>query len=179
MSYYFEEPIDVKLIIIRTIRYFRDAIPESILTDTILVNGYVNYFDLEQAIYELTESRLITYYEDGQYGRRFSLTSLGETALEGFAARLPKSVCEKLYQTVRVKIREFENELAVTAEYEKGSEEEYTVRLGISEGKYEIMKLSISLFDERLAKNLCREFKRSPQTYYNEVLSIMLNEPKG
>lgn len=179
MSYYFEEPIDVKLLIIRTIQYFKDAIPESILLDTILINEYANFFDLEQAIYELTENRLITYYEDGQYGRRFSLTKLGETALEGFAARLPRSVCEKLYQTVRIKIREFESELSVTADYEKGTESEYTVRLGIMEGGYEIMKLSLSLFDERLARNLCREFKRAPQNLYNEILSAVLKGTNG
>ncbi len=178
MSYYFEEPVDVKLLIIRTIQYFRDAIPENILIDIILSNELANFFDLEQAIYELIENRLITYFED-QRGRRFSLTRLGETALEGFSARLPRSVCEKLYQSARIKIREFESDLAVTAEYDRGSEMECTVRLGIMEGKYKIFDLSLSLFDEKLAKNLCREFKRAPQELYNEVLSAVLKSSNG
>ena len=178
MGYFFSGLTDVKLLVIRTIQYFRDAIPENILLDVILTNEYANYFDVEQAIYELTENRLITYYDD-RSGRRFSLTRMGETAQESFADRLPVSVCEKLYQTVRIKIREFENDLAVTADYEQGGDMEYTVKLKINEGKYEIFSLSIPLFDEKLAQNICREFKRSPQTYYNEFLSIILNEPKS
>ncbi len=178
MGYFFSRLTDVKLLVIKTIQYFRDAIPENILLDVILTNEYANYFDVEQAIHELTENRLIAYYED-KGGRRFSLTRMGETARESFADRLPNSVCEKLYQTVRIKIREYENDLAVTAEYERGGDMEYTVKLKLDEGKYEIFSLSIPLFDEKLAQNICREFRRSPQNYYNEFLSIILNEPKS
>ena len=176
MSYYFEELTDVKLLVIKTIEYFRDAIPENILIDTILTNDYANFFDIQQAIYELTENKLITYYEEDA-GRRYSLTALGETALEGFSARIPRSVCEKLYQTVRIKIREYENDLNLIADYERSGDMDYTVKLGIMEGGYEIFTVTLSMFDEKLAKNVCREFKRSPQTLYSEVLSVLLKEP--
>lgn len=174
MGYYFEELTDIKLLIMKTIQYFKDAIPENILTDTILANNYANFFDLQQAIYELTENKLVTYFEDE--GRRFSLTSLGETALEGFSSRIPKSVCEKLYQTVRIKIREYENDLSLIADYEHSGDMEYTVKLGIMEGGYEIFTVSLSIYDEKMAKNICREFKRSPQTLYSEILSVLLKE---
>ena len=175
MGYYFEELTDIKLLILKTIQYFKDAIPENILTDTILANNYANFFDLQQAIYELAENKLVTYYEDN--GRRFSLTSLGETALEGFSSRIPKSVCEKLYQTVRIKIREYENDLSLIADYEHSGDMEYTVKLGIMEGGYEIFTVSLSIYDEKMAKNICREFKRSPQTLYSEILSVLLKDP--
>ncbi len=174
MGYHFEELTDIKLLLLKTIQYFKDAIPESILTDTILANNYANYFDLEQALYELTENRLVTYYEEGE--RKFSLTRLGEEALAGFSYRIPKSVCEKLYQTVRIKIREYQNELSLIADYEHTGETDYTVKLGIMEGGYEIFTVSLSLFDEKMAKSVCREFKRSPQTLYTEILSVLLKE---
>ena len=175
MSYFFEELTDIKLLVIKTIEYFRDAIPENILVDTILTNDYANFFDIQQAIFELTENKLVTYFED-ESGRRYRLTAMGETALEGFSARIPKSVCEKLYQTVRIKIREFENDLNLIADYERGSDMEYVVKLGIMEGGYEIFTVSLSIFDEKMARNICREFKRNPQTLYNEILAVLLNE---
>ena len=177
MGYYFEELTDIKLLILKTIQYFKDAIPENILTDTILANNYANFFDLQQAVYELTENKLVTYYEDE--GRHFSLTALGETALEGFSSRIPKSVCEKLYQTIRIKIREYENDLSLIADYERSGDMEYTVKLGIMEGGYEIFTVSLSIYDEKMAKNICREFKRSPQTLYSEILSVVLREPQN
>ncbi len=176
MDYQFEELTDIKLLIMKTIQYFKAAIPENILTDTILARNYANFFDLQQAIYELTENRLITYYEEKGV-RQFSLTEMGETALESFSKRLPKSVCEKLYQTVRIKIREYENDLSLIADYERSSDMEYTVKLGIAEGGYEIFTVTLSLFDEKMAKNICREFKRSPQTLYSEILSVLLKDP--
>ena len=179
MSYRFEELTDIKLIILKTVQYFKTAIPENILTDTILDRDYANFFDLEQAVFELTENRLLTYYEEDG-ARHFSLTALGETALEGFQSRIPRSVLEKLYQTVRIKIREYENGLSLIADYEKVGDMDYSVRLGIVEGGYEIFTVSLSIFDERMAKSVCREFKRNPQILYSEILSVLIkdNEPQ-
>lgn len=175
MDYQFEELTDIKLIIMKAVQYFKAAIPESILTDTVLVRGYANFFDLQQAVVELIDNRLLTYYEDGGE-KMLSLTALGETALESFQGRLPRSVCEKLYQTVRIKIREYENGLSLIADYEKSGDMDYTVRLGITEGGYEIFTLNLSMLDEKLAKNVCREFKRNPQALYSEILSVLIKE---
>ena len=174
MGYHFVNLTDIKLLVLKTVQYFKDAMPESILTDTILVNDYANFFDLEQAIYELTENRLMTYYEEGE--RKFGLTALGKEALKGFASRIPRSVCEKLYQTVRVKIREYQNELSLIADYEPDGEMDYMVRLGIKEGGYEIFTVTLSILDEKMAKNICREFRHSPQTLYSDVLSVLLSD---
>ena len=117
MPYKFEELTDIKLIILKTVQYFKTAMPEAILTDAILDRGFANFFDLQQAVYELTENRLLTYYEE-KGARLYSLTRLGETAAEGYQSRIPRSVLEKLYQTVRIKIREYENGLSLIADYE-------------------------------------------------------------
>lgn len=175
MDYSFEEPTDIKLIIMKTVQYFKAAMPEDILTDVILSHGYANFFDFGQALFELTENRLLTYYEEKGI-RLFSLTSVGETALEGFQLRIPSSVREKLYQSVRIKIREYENGLSLIADYEKTDGGDFTVRLGINEGGYEIFTLSLSMLDEKMAKRLCREFKKSPETLYSEILSVLIKD---
>ncbi len=175
MDYFFDDPTDIKLLIMKTIAYFKNPIPENILTDTILAHNYANFFDLQQALYELTENSLVAYYEE-KGDRLFSLTNMGKTAIEGFSSRIPKSVCEKLYQTVRIKIREYENDLSLIADYEKNGDMEYSVKLGIMEGGYEIFTVTLSLVNEKMAKNVCREFKRSPQTLYSEILSVLLKD---
>ena len=86
------------------------------------------------------------------------------------------NACEKLYQTVRIKIREYQNDLSLIADYERSGDMDYTVKLGIMEGGYEIFTVTLSIFDEKLAKNICREFKRSPQTLYSDVLSVLLGD---
>ncbi len=178
MEYHFHKLTDIKLLILKTIHYFKEPIPEYILNETILINNYANFFDLQQALYEMTENKLVTYYEENG-GKMYSLTKLGSTALEGYAVHLPKSVCEKLYQTVRLKIREYENEISLIADYERSGDMDYTVKLGIMEGGYNIFTVTVSIFDEKLAKDICREFKRTPQTLYNELLSVLLKEPGG
>lgn len=177
MDYHFEELTDIKLLILKTIRYFKTEMPENILSDTILSHGYANFFDLQQALYELTENRLVTYYEEKGV-KHFSLTDLGETALNGWESRIPGSVCEKLYQTVRIKIREYENGLSLIADYEKNGDMDYVVHLGITEGGYQIFTVNLSIFDEKMAKNICREFKRNPQALYSEILSVLLKEQR-
>ncbi len=175
MPYKFEELTDIKLIILKTVQYFKTAMPEAILTDAILDRGFANFFDLQQAVYELTENRLLTYYEE-KGARLYSLTRLGETAAEGYQSRIPRSVLEKLYQTVRIKIREYENGLSLIADYEKTGDMDYRVHLGIMEGGYEIFTVTLSLFDEKMAQNVCRRFKCDPQVLYSEVLSALIPE---
>lgn len=175
MSYKFEELTDIKLIILKTVEYFKTAMPENLLTDAILCHGYANFFDLQQAVYELAENRLLTYYEEKGL-RHFSLTDLGATALEGYQSRIPLSVREKLYQTVRIKIREYENGLSLIADYEKAGDMDYSVHLGIAEGGYELFTVTLSILDEKMAKTICREFKRNPQELYNEILTVLLKD---
>ena len=172
MDYSFEEKIDVKLITLFIIDNFKMPVPNSYIVDTLYLEPFINYFDLQQQMGELELEELVTYYIEDNV-RYYSLTERGLQALEFFSARIPKTVRERLLRTIKIKIKDLKNALSIKAEYKKVNDIEYSVSLGISEGNFDMFNVSISVSDELMAKKICAAFKSDPQTLYSEFLSIL------
>lgn len=172
MDYCFDEKIDVKLIALFIIDNFKMPVPNSFIVDTLALEPFVNYFDLQQQMGELIEEEFVTYYiEDND--RFYSLTQKGTEALEFFSLRIPKTVRERLLRTIKIKIKDLKNALSIKADYKKVNDIEYSVNLGISEGSYDMFSVSISVSEETMAKKLCAAFKNNPQSLYSEFLSVL------
>lgn len=172
MDYCFNDKIDVKLIALFIIDNFKMPVPNSFLVDTLALEPFVNYFDLQQQIAELSEEELVTYYVE-DCDKFFSLTQKGSEALEFFGARIPKTVRERLLHAIKLKIKELKNALSIKADYKKINDIEYCVTLKISEGNFDMFSTSLSVGDEILAKKMCAAFKNNPQALYSEFLSVL------
>ncbi len=172
MDYNFEEKADVKLITLFIIDSFKMPVPNSFIVDTLALEPFINYFDLQQHMGELEEEELVTYYIEDN-ARYYSLTQKGSQTLGFFSSRIPKTVRERLLRTIKVKIKDLRNALSIKAEYKKVNDIEYSVSLGISEGNFDMFNISISVNEELLAKKMCAAFKNDPQTIYSEFLSVL------
>jgi predicted transcriptional regulator len=175
LDYSFDNKIDVKLIALFIIDNFKMPVPNSFLVDTIALEPFVNYFDLQQQIAELSEKGLVTYYTE-DCDRFFSITKKGTEALSFFGDRIPKTVRERLLNAIRIKVKELKNALSIKAEYEKINDIEYNVALSISEGHYDMFSVSVSVGDELMAKKICASFKNNPQSFYSEFLAVMTKD---
>lgn len=172
MDYCFDDKIDVKLIALFIIESFKMPVPNSFIVDTLMLEPFVNYFDLEERIAELEAEEFVTYYKE-DCEKFYSLTKKGKEALGFFSVRIPKTVRERLLQAIKIKIKELKNALGIKAEYVKTNDIEYKVSLGISEGNYEMFGVDISVGDEIMAKKMCAAFKNNPQIIYSEFLSVL------
>jgi len=175
LDYSFNDKIDVKLITLFIIKNFRMPVPEAYVVDTVMLQPIVNYFDLADRLGELFDEGFVTYYTENSE-RFYSITERGEDALEFFSQRIPKTVRERLLRTIKIKIKELKNALSVKATYEKVNDIEYSISLGISEGMYELLGICISVSDEKMAKKICADFKKNPQSIYSELLSVLIKE---
>lgn len=175
MDYSFDEKVDVKLIALFIIDNFKMPVPNSFIVDTLSLEPFVNYFDLQHQIGELEEEELVTYYIEGN-DRFYSLTEKGVQALGFFSDRIPKTVRERLLKAIKIKIRDLKNSLSVKADYKKVNDIEYLVSLGIAEGNYDMFNVSISVSDEIMAKKMCASFKNDPQSLYSEFLSVLTKD---
>ena len=172
MDYCFDDKIDVKLIALFIIDNFKMPVPSSFIVDTLTLEPFVNYFDLQQQLAELEEEEFVTYYIEDDV-RFYSITKKGLQALEFFCVRIPKTVRERLLRTIKIKIKDLRNALSIKAEYKKVNDIEYSITLGISEGNFDMFNLSLSVGDELMAKKMCAAFKNNPQALYSEFLSIL------
>ena len=116
MDYSFDEKVDVKLIALFIIHNFKMPVPHSYIVDTLALEPFINYFDLQHQIGELEDEELVTYYVEDD-ARFYSLTDKGRQALDFFSARIPKTVRERLLRAIRLKIRDLKNALSIKADY--------------------------------------------------------------
>lgn len=172
MDYCFDDKIDVKLIALFIIDNFKMPVPNSFVVDTLMLEPFVNYFDLQQQMAELEEEELVTYYNEDA-DKFYSLTQKGTQALEFFSLRIPKTVRERLLRAIKIKVKDLKNALSIKAEYKKINDIEYGVTLGISEGNFDMFSVTISVSDELMAKKMCASFKNNPQALYSEFLSAL------
>jgi len=172
LDYSFDEKVDVKLIALFIIDNFKMPVPNSYLVDILALEPFINYFDLQQQMGELEEEEFVTYYIEDD-ARFYSLTEKGTQALQFFSQRIPKTVRERLLRTIRIKIKDLRNALSIKADYDKVNDIEYSVTLGISEGNFDMFKVSVSVSEEIMAKKICAAFKNDPQTFYSEFFSIL------
>ncbi len=172
MDYSFDEKVDVKLIALFIIDNFKMPVPNSFIVDTLSLEPFVNYFDLQHQLGELLEEELVTYYVENN-DRFYSLTEKGSQALDFFGDRIPKTARERLLRAIKIKVKDLRNALSIKADYEKVNDIEYLVSLGISEGNFDMFNVSISVSDELMAKKMCAAFKNDPQSLYSEFLSVL------
>ena len=147
-------------------------VPNALIVDTLMLEQFVNYFDLQQRMAELEEEELVTYYVQ-DHDKFYSLTEKGSQALGFFGSRIPKTVRERLLRVIKLKIKDLRNSLSIKATYEKVNDIEYAVKLGISEGNFDMFGISLAVSDELMAKKICAAFKDNPQTMYSDFLSIV------
>ena len=172
MDYCFNDKIDVKLIALFIIENFKMPVPNSFIVDTLMLEPFVNYFDLQQQMAELSQEGFVTYYDEN--GDKFySITKKGIEALEFFSVRIPKTVRERLLRAIKIKVKDLKNSLSIKADWKKTNDIEYLVSLGISEGNFDMFSLSLSVSEELMAKKICASFKKNPQAMYSEFLSIL------
>ena len=62
MDYCFDDKIDVKLITLFIIENFKTPVPKSFIVDTLMLEPFINYFDLQEQMAELEEEEFVTYY---------------------------------------------------------------------------------------------------------------------
>ena len=172
MDYCFDDKIDVKLIALFIINNFKMPVPNSFIVDTLALEPFVNYFDLQEQISELESEEFVTYYTEDT-DKFYTLPEKGSQALSFFSDRIPKTVRERLLRTIKIKIKDLKNALSVKAEYKKVNDIEYSVSLEISEGHYDMLSVTLAVGDELMAKKICAAFKNDPQTLYSEFLAIL------
>ena len=172
MDYCFDDKIDIKLITLYIIENFKMPVPNSFIVDTLMLEPFINYFDLQEQMAELENEGFVTYYiEDND--RFYNITDKGTEALGFFKARIPKTVRERLMRAIKIKVKDLKNALSIKANYEKVNDIEYKISLSILEGNFELFGISLSVSEEVMAKKICGAFKNNPQTMYSEFLSVI------
>lgn len=171
MEYYFDDPTDVKLIILFIIDNFKLPISSIQISDLALEHSYTEYFSLTHALGELEDAALLRHMNDGGV-EKFVLTDLGQRAVNDFKTVIPFTVREGLLSSIKKELKQMRDSICISAIYKRLNELEYVAECSIVENGQALFSISLNVGSEDFARNICTKFKVDPQKVYDTIIKL-------
>lgn len=174
------EPITIyKLIMLYTLSRVKTALPQDILYDYIIREGYTNYFNAQNVLSELLQSGLVredTTYHLAYYG----LTDSGRETLSLFGSQLSPDIKQEIDEYLRENRMEILNETALVSDYKLTPQGTYLVSCTMREGDHILFQLNLEAATEEDARKICENWRESSEELYQTAITRLLgNSGRG
>ena len=162
---FIHEKLDIKLLILFILRRLPAEIDPEKLSDLVLIDGGIGYFDYKDCLAELVQTAQV---EEGEDGVR--VTAKGSRNGELLESSLPYSVRSKAEKAIRPVAEEMRRSAMILANHEAGTGG-VTVYLAVNDGVGSIFDLKILAADEAQARRIEKNFKKNAEAYYNRFIT--------
>lgn len=181
ICYYFSMNYDAvtnKLIILYCMDTMEMPLTESSITEICSVrNGWINYMDCLDLLYQLTEAKLIYKTECKEGEMRYTLTFEGRECLSYFYKRIPSALREEIAaysKANRLIVKQSQEYYANYVDAEDGS---YLVTMRIYESLINtpLFEIQIKAPTRQSAEEACKKWKKSAPTIYEYIFENLIN----
>lgn len=162
-----------KLIILYMLKKVNFPLTNAQISNFVLEQGYTTYFTLQQIIHELIDSGLIRQ-EKIRNTSQYHITEAGEETLTYFGKKISRAIREDIDQYMKENSYQLRNEVAVTADYYKTTEGEYTAECRVKERNADLISLSLTVPLEAQAAAICGRWKDKCQDVYAFLMKELL-----
>lgn len=161
---FINDKLDIKLLILYVLRRLPAEINVETLSDLILIDGGVGYFDYKECLAEL-----ITTAQVEENGSHVKITAKGSHNCEILENDLPYSVRHKADITLAPVADEMRRSAMILANHEE-CEGGVTVYLAVSDGIGTILDLKILAADVTQAERIEKNFRGKAEYFYNRFI---------
>ena len=165
---FIHERIEIKLLILYILRQLPSEIDPEALSELVLIDGGIGYFDYKDCLAELIRSAQVEETEDG-----CRVTAKGAQNCEVLESSLPYSVRAKARRAMHPVIEEMRRRALILANHEPGPDGGVLVYLSMSDGVGSVFDLKLLAADEAQAKRMERNFKRGAEAYYQRFVAAL------
>lgn len=145
------------------------------LTETVISDGTMNYFELADAVSDLEKDGLIIKSKTESGISIFSVSEEGKIISRDLVSKVPLSVVEKAVKKaediVKMRIREKENLVSITE-----TEDGYKIHMTVTDIGTDLMELSLFMPTLEQAQLVREKFLENPTAIYSEVLHSLAGE---
>lgn len=170
---FIHEKLDIKLLILFILRRLSRPVDPETLLDLCQCDGGVGYFDYSDCLQELIETEHVKKTEEG-----YRITEKGIRNCDTVESSLPYSVRTKAEKLVAPVDEQLRRAAMIQACHEK-TESGLTVKLSMSDGKGEIIRMHLLCLDEEQARVIEKNFRKRAAAYYNLFMEQLMTEKDG
>lgn len=154
-----------KLLILYLLKTIGMQLSELQILRIVSENGWLNYFDLKECMFELIESRLIEQRETPG-GVFYAITEQGCSTVFYLEKELPASVRKAIDEYCEKSREELRLETELVADYIKIDEGEYKVMLKVLENQVPVFELSLMTYSQASAESFISKWKTTAPKIY-------------
>lgn len=162
-----------KLIILYMLKKVDFPLTTSQISEFVLDKGYTTYFRLQEAISELTESKLIRT-ELTHNRTLYHLTPEGDETICYFSNKISQAIRQDIDDFLREKEYDLKEEASVKADYYLNTNREYEVRCQIVENGASLIDLRLTVPTEKEAEAIANHWNLKSQKVYASLLADLL-----
>lgn len=168
------EIADVKGLILFLLKEADCILKESQLTDVLMEDGLVEYFDYKQAMEQLLLTGLIDIASMEETGS-YRITQQGRDVEQEYEMKIPYNVRSKTLDALKRNLRQKKEDDQIFTEIAP-SPSGYTVCCNIREGGETMLSYEVLVPDQRTAYYAAERFRANPSAYYQKIMEIVLDE---
>lgn len=161
-----------KLLLLYIISKIPQPASRSGITQIVLENNLLNYFQMQQYIAELIDGGFIDNYKENNM-HMITITSIGINALSFFENRIPdkkKEIIDTFLKTHNHEI--LKKDIESFAEYLKSPNDKYVVNLKLIKNEDLLLDLNLSAETKSNAEHICNTFEKQPEEIYKRIKDI-------
>ncbi len=164
-----------KLMILYMLNHLDFPLTNSQLCEFFISKNYATYFQLQQALNELSDTGFLQS-DRIRNTTRYSITSAGEEALSLFQSKIAKSIQEEILDYFKEHKFRLRREINVAAEYYPLKTGEYMVEAFIKERGVTLMDLKLNVVSKEQAIAVCDNWSDRSDDVYARVMETLLLE---
>lgn len=164
---FIREHLDIKILILYVLARLPGAVDRESLADVVFCDGGVDYFSFSECLSDLVSTGHIAYEDDA-----YQITDKGREDGAVMETSIPISVRDHADMAMIPVAERVSRESMICAGH-KMTEDGCTVELAMSDGKGEVIRLSVLVGDERQARQMEKNFRRSAEEMYLKIVTLL------
>ncbi len=168
---YFREQLDIKLLVLFALSRLTRPVTMLGLSDLVLGESDVNYFDYIDALSSLQKSGHVLEMEDSRY----LITGKGVRNLAEFETRIPYTVRLRVGSAAERMARVLQRDAMVRVSHEMRQDGSATVHLGLSDGLGPILSIDLLAGSEKQAETMEKTFHKNAEELYGRIANMLLD----
>lgn len=173
MDQFEKELTENKLILLYALRSFSIPLTNLQLSRICWELDLMNYFDMQQCLYELGESILVDYFKK-PHGYFYDITPPGIKTIEMFQKRIRLSLRKSLDAYAKENRSLLQRETQYPADFQRLSAHRYLVTCRVIEGDSDIFSISFDMPTAAQAELMCRNWKDQATAIYQHTVGLLL-----
>ncbi|HHW69746.1 MAG TPA: DUF4364 family protein [Clostridiales bacterium] len=142
------------------------------ITQFFLENNIIPYFELQQYLSELIDTKLVNFLE-ARDKYLYSISPTGTKVLELFEHRISSDLKQKIDNYAHKNRNRLRKESQITAEYKKLADRQYIITCRVMEEDMILLELKLNVTDSKQAKLICNNWlNRAPVVYKNIIATL-------